>query len=174
MLWVNLITDGPPAMALGVDPARRGLMDDPPRPATERILNLRRLGRMCRAGAIMATGTLGVLAWARGVYGTEVALTMAFTTFVLFQFFNALNARAERETVFTRHLFSNRWLWISFGVVVALQVAIVQLPLLAGVFGTVALSWSQWLACVAVAASVLAVEELVKLVGRVAARDAGR
>ena len=73
------------------------------------------------------------------MYGAEIAATMAFTTFVLFQFFNALNARAERETVFTRHLFSNRWLWISFGVVVALQVAIVQLPLLAGAFGTVPL-----------------------------------
>jgi Ca2+-transporting ATPase len=174
VLWVNIIMDGPPAIALGVDPARRGLMDDPPRRASERILNLRRLGRMFRAGAIMALGTLGLLAWTLGVYGPEVAATMAFTTFVLFQFFNALNARAERETVFTRHLFSNRWLWISFGVVVALQVAIVQLPLLAAVFGTVALGASQWLLCIAVAASVLVVEEIVKLAGRMTARAAGR
>ena len=105
------------------------------------------------------------------MYGAEIAATMAFTTFVLFQFFNALNARAERETVFTRHLFSNRWLWISFGVVVALQVAIVQLPLLAGVFGTVPLEVSQWLLCIAVAASVLVVEELVKLAGRAGGRQ---
>ena len=171
VLWVNIIMDGPPAIALGVDPARRGLMDDPPRRASERILNLRRLGRMFRAGAIMAVGTLGLLAWAGGVYGAEIAATMAFTTFVLLQFFNALNARAERETVFTRHLFSNRWLWISFGVVVALQVAIVQLPLLAGVFGTVPLEVSQWLLCIAVAASVLVVEELVKLAGRAGGRQ---
>jgi P-type Ca2+ transporter type 2C len=166
VLWVNIIMDGPPAIALGVDPPRRGLMNDPPRRPTDRILNLRRLGRMFRAGAIMAIGTLSLLAWAIGAHGTDVALTMAFTTFVLFQFFNALNARAEHETVFTRHLFSNRWLWISFAVVVALQILIVEIPPLADVFGTVALTGGQWLLCVTVAATVLVVEEAITLAGR--------
>ena len=59
VLWVNIIMDGPPAIALGVDPARPGLMGEPPRPAGERILNARRLGRMFRAGLVMAGGTLG-------------------------------------------------------------------------------------------------------------------
>ena len=91
---------------------------------------------------------------------------MAFTTFVLFQFFNALNARSEQTTVFRRQTFTNRWLWLSFGVVVALQVAIVQLPMLGAVFDTVPLQFDQWLVCVAVAASVLIVEEAVKLLTR--------
>jgi P-type Ca2+ transporter type 2C len=163
VLWVNIIMDGPPAIALGVDPPRRGLMDDPPRLSTERVLNTRRLGRMLRSGVVMAAGTLGVLAWAGEAHTEAVALTMAFTTFVLFQFFNALNARAERETVFTRHLFSNRWLWISFGAVVALQVAIVQLPVLHDIFRTTTLTAGQWATCAAVAVSVLLVEEAVKL-----------
>lgn len=172
VLWVNIIMDGPPAVALGVDPARPGIMLEAPRRSTERVLNARRLGGMLRSGAVMAAGTLGVLAWAGGVYIEAVALTMAFTTFVLFQFFNALNARAERETVFTRHLLSNRWLWISFGAVVALQVAIVQLPFLHDLFRTTALTAGQWAICAAVAVSVLLVEEVVKLGTRLLGRAA--
>ncbi|WP_051515469.1 cation-translocating P-type ATPase [Candidatus Blastococcus massiliensis] len=170
VLWVNIIMDGPPAMALGVDPARPGLMDDPPRKPEERILNRTRLLRMFRAGAIMATGTLAVLALAEDAYGAAVAATMAFTTFVLFQFFNALNARAERETVFTRHLFTNRWLWISFGAVVLLQVLVVHVPWLQGLFDTTPLTGSQWLVCTMVAASILVVEEAIKLARRVTTR----
>ena len=170
VLWVNIIMDGPPAIALGVDPARPGIMLEAPRRSTERVLNARRLGGMLRSGAVMAAGTLGVLAWAGGVYIEAVALTMAFTTFVLFQFFNALNARAERETIFTSHLLSNRWLWISFGAVVALQVAIVQLPFLHDVFRTTALTAGQWAICAAIAVSVLLVEEVVKLGTRLSGR----
>ena len=168
VLWVNIIMDGPPAIALGVDPARPGLMNDPPRHTGERILNLHRLGRMFRSGLVMAVGTLGVLTWSMHAWTEAVALTMAFTTFVLFQFFNALNARSEHTTVFRRETLTNRWLWLSFGVVVALQVAIVQIPLLATVFDTTALDLGQWVMCTVIAASVLFVEEAVKLVSRLA------
>ncbi|TFD80616.1 cation-transporting P-type ATPase [Cryobacterium sp. Sr8] len=164
VLWVNIIMDGPPAMALGVERPRPGLMDEQPRRSDDRILNLTRLMGMLRAGAIMAIGTLSVLAMGEGAYGVAVATTMAFTTFVLFQFFNALNSRDERQTVFTSHLFTNRWLWISFAAVLILQVLVVQLPLLQSVFDTTALSATQWLICVAVASSILAIEEAIKLV----------
>ena len=170
VLWVNIIMDGPPAMALGVDPARPGLMQEPPRDRSSQILGRARLLKMFRAGAVMAAGTLGVLAFAGDQYGTAVAATMAFTTFVLFQFFNALNARAERESVFTRHLFTNRWLWGSFGTVIVLQVLAVQLPLLSSIFDTTALTGAQWAACAAVAATVLVVEELIKLMRRLTGR----
>ena len=166
VLWVNIIMDGPPAMALGVDPARPGLMDQPPRRPEERILNRTRLLRIFRAGLVMALGTLGVLAVAPGQVGAPTALTMTFTTFVLFQFFNALNARAEQQTVFTRHLLTNRWLWTSLGGVLLLQVLAVQLPLLQGLFGTSPLNAVQWLVCSGVASSVLVLEEVVKFTGR--------
>jgi len=164
VLWVNIIMDGPPAMALGVDPARPGLMDQPPRRPDERILNRTRLLRIFRAGLVMALGTLGVLAVAPEQVGAPTALTMTFTTFVLFQLFNALNARAEQQTVFTRHLFTNRWLWTSLGAVVLLQVLAVQLPLLQGLFGTSPLNAVQWVVCAAVASCVLLVEEAVKVI----------
>ena len=163
VLWVNIIMDGPPAMALGVDPARPGLMDEPPRRPDSRILNRNRLLRLFGEGLLMALGTLGVLAVAREQTTEATALTMAFTTFVLAQFFNALNARAEQQTVFTRHLFSNRWLWTAFSAVTVLQVLAVQAPLLQGIFGTSPLSVVQWLVCAAVAALVLVVAEAIKL-----------
>lgn len=166
VLWINIIMDGPPAIALGVDPARRRLMGEPPRPPSERILNRERLLRMLRVSAVMAAGTLALLGWALTEFAAPVALTMAFTTFVLFQFFNALNARNEHGTAFNRLLFRNRWLWISFGVVVLLQVAIVQLPALGALAGTVPLTGWQWLLCATTASSVLIVEELVKLARR--------
>ena len=170
VLWVNIIMDGPPAMALGVDPVRPGLMDEPPRRADDRILDRTRLLRMLRAGAVMAAGTLSVLTLAEGAYGAAVASTMAFTTFVLFQFFNALNARTERQTVFTRHLFTNRWLWISLAAVLILQVLAVQLTPLQGIFDTTSLSATQWLISLAVASCVLVVEETIKLAHRAGRR----
>ena len=91
---------------------------------------------------------------------------MAFTTFVLFQFFNALNARAESETIFTRHLFTNRWLWAAFGIVVVLQVLVVQVAVLGTVFDTTPLTSWQWLTCLAVASMILWVDEAAKLLGR--------
>lgn len=164
VLWVNIIMDGPPAMALGVDPARHGLMDEPPRQPDDRILNRARLLRIFNDGLVMALGTLGMLALARERVTEAVALTMTFTTFVLFQFFNALNARDEQHTVFTRHLLTNRWLWTALATVVALQILIVHLPPLQELFGTAPLTAVQWLACAAVASSVLIVEETIKLI----------
>ena len=166
VLWVNIIMDGPPAIALGVDAPRPGLMDEPPRRSAERILNRTRLLQMLRAGLVMAIGTLGVLAVAREQATEAVALTMAFSTFVLFQFFNALNARAERRSVFTRHTFTNRWLWASLGAIVLLQVLAVQAAPLQAIFATSPLSPLQWLICAAVASSALAVEEVIKLLSR--------
>ncbi len=61
ILWVNIIMDGPPAMALGVDPPKPGIMEKPPRKPGARILNLRRLGNLAAYGVTMAAGTLGVL-----------------------------------------------------------------------------------------------------------------
>ncbi|WP_121250824.1 cation-translocating P-type ATPase [Nocardioides ferulae] len=170
ILWVNIIMDGPPAMALGVDPARPGIMSEPPRRSGDQILSPARLVRLARVGLVMAIGTLAVLLLARDEWGDEVSLTMAFTTFVLFQLVNALNARAEHTTVFARHTFTNRWLWASLATVALLHIAAVHTPWGQAIFDTVALSAAQWLVCVGVALSVLVVEELVKLGTRLGAR----
>jgi P-type Ca2+ transporter type 2C len=166
VLWVNLIADGPPAMTLGVDPPSRGVMDRPPRPTDAAILDLRRVGHLLFFAAVMAVGTIGLYLAAEPRWGQEVALTMAFTTFVLFQMFNVFNARRPLESVFSHESFSNGRLWGAVGMVVGLQVLLVGWGPMQSVFDTVPLSIGQWLACAAVASAVLWAEEARKLVAR--------
>ena len=90
---------------------------------------------------------------------------MAFTTLVLFQMFNVLNARSDRASAFSGIL-TNKWLWSAIGASIALQVAVVHLAFLQVAFGTSALSPSQWLHCVVVASTVLWAKEATKLVSR--------
>jgi Ca2+-transporting ATPase len=170
LLWVNIIMDGPPAMALAVDPPRDNVMRRPPRPPGERILNARRLAAITRTGAVMAVGTLAVFTGARHLTDTATAATMAFTTFVLFQLCNALAARNEDGHVLGRHQLHNRPLWICLAAVLALQVVAVQLPLAQGVFDTVSLGPAQWAVCLATASTVLLTEH----VWRVARARSGR
>ncbi|UQS29631.1 cation-translocating P-type ATPase [Streptomyces fradiae] len=159
LLWVNIIMDGPPAMALGIDPPRGDVMSRPPRPPSERILNYRRLTVIVRAGLVMTVGTLAVFALARRYTDEATAATMAFTTFVLFQLCNALAARSEDGPVLGRFQLRNRTLWICLGAVLVLQVVAVQVPFAQGVFDTVALSAAQWAVCLAAASTVLLAEQ---------------
>ncbi|MEU9247374.1 cation-translocating P-type ATPase [Streptomyces sp. NPDC048385] len=158
LLWVNIIMDGPPAMALGIDPPRENVMHRPPRPPDERILGAHRLSAITRTGAVMATGTVAVFATARHLTDTATAATMAFTTFVLFQLCNALVARSEDGPVLGRHQLHNRTLWISLAAVLVLQVLAVQAPFAQGVFDTVPLGAEQWAICLATASTVVLAE----------------
>lgn len=161
ILWINIIMDGPPAMALGVDPARPGVMARPPLPPDVRVLDARRLAKLTLYGLTMAVGTLGVFAWALEDAPARAG-TLAFTTFVLFQVFNVFNARAGEDTAFDRNFLRNRWLWLALAGVLAFQVLAVYWPPLAGPFDTVPLTARDWLLAAAVAASVLALDELRK------------
>ncbi len=170
VLWVNLIMDGPPALALGLDPPEADVMERPPRTPGEAVLPRARVARLAMLGLVMAIGTLGVFAWADARYRGNVAVTMAFTTFVLFQVANAFNQRSETVTAFTRRSFRNWRLWTALAIVVALQVAADFGPL-ASLFDTAPLSVGEWLLCAAVATSVLVAEEIRKAL-RLGARDA--
>ncbi len=175
ILWINLVTDGAPALALGVDPADAGLMQAPPRPVTEGVLTPRMWRGIVLVGAIMAVGTLLVLdaslpgGFIEGTGTLPYAHTMAFTTLVLFQIFNVLNARSDERSAFAG-LFANTWLWAAIAGSVLLQAAVVHVPVLQRAFSTVALSGGDWLFCTAVASSVLWLREIGKRIGRVSPR----
>jgi Ca2+-transporting ATPase len=162
LLWINIIMDGPPAISLGVDPARSGNMSEPPRRPQARILSLSRFGNLLAYGLAMAAGTLGVFYY--GLHGdTPVkAATMAFNTFVLFQVFNVFNARAEKDSAFNPHFFSNRMLWLAMVSVLLLQWLVIQWPPAQRVFHTHALTPTDWLLTGGVASSILVLEELRK------------
>ncbi|BAE52692.1 cation-translocating P-type ATPase [Paramagnetospirillum magneticum] len=166
ILWVNIIMDGPPAMALAFDPARRGLMDQPPRPQNASILPLSRLLRLFSFGVAMALGTLGVLWWEGGGGDMVRARTMAFTTFVLFQVFNVFNARVGAESAFGRAALANAKLWGALAGIVALQVVAVHWAPAQALFHTTDLDPAEWGIAAALGASVLVLEELRKLVRR--------
>jgi Ca2+-transporting ATPase len=163
VLWINLITDGPPALALGMDQPNTRIMDRPPRPAGEPILSWTRLWRMALTAAVMAAGTLTVLTLSKPAHGTTYATTLAFTTFVLFQVMNAFNVRSEHESAFSRSLPANRWLFGSLTTVVGLQALAVYVPALQELFDTVALEPVHWLTAAAVASLALLVGETDKL-----------
>lgn len=167
LLWVNIIMDGPPAMALGLDPARPGVMDQPPRDPRAHIMTLPRLGKLLFYGAIMAAGTLGVLHYGLRTLPEAQALTLAFTTFVLFQFFNVFNARVGDESVLRPYLFTNSRLWLALGAMLGLQVLAVHWGPAQKLVHTTALGLTEWSLAFAVAASVLVLNEMRKTVARV-------
>lgn len=166
VLWVNIIMDGPPALALGVDPARPGVMDSPPRDPRAPILPVRRIVHLAFFGLVMAAGTLGVLAWASARLPRDQALALTFTTFVLFQVFNVFNARNERRSALGRHSLRNRTLWLALAGVVVLQVLVVSVGFLQPLFSTASLSPAHWAIAVGVASTILIAEELRKALVR--------
>ena len=175
ILWINLVTDGAPALALGVDPPDAGVMDQPPRPKGEPVITRRMWVSIFFIGAVMAVGTLLVLdaslpgGLIEGSGTTHYAQTMAFTTLMLFQLFNAFNARSDERSAFNR-LFHNHWLWGAVGLSLALHACVVYVPFLQQAFSTSALTLGDWLTCAVVASSVLWTSELVKILGRVRGR----
>ncbi len=166
ILWINLVTDGAPALALGIDPPEPGLMKRVPRKIEENIVNRSRGIMILLIGLIMMLGTLFVFDF----YDPEVHLakaqTMAFTTLVLFQMFNVLNQRSEHESLFQVGVFTNRWLWLAILLSVGLQFVVVYVPFFQQLFGTVALTAMDWLIATGVSASVLVFGEIVKVMRR--------
>jgi Ca2+-transporting ATPase len=171
ILWINLVTDGPPALALGVDPPDERLMHQPPRPIGEGVITARMWRGILFVGALMAAGTLFVLdaslpgGFVAGSGDLHYAQAMAFTTLMFFELFNVFNARSDDQSAFP-HLFTNHWLWTAVGVSLALQVLVIYVPFLQRAFGTVNLSAGDWLFCLVIASSVLWLTEINKILVR--------
>ncbi|MFL5617467.1 MAG: cation-translocating P-type ATPase [Gemmatimonadaceae bacterium] len=171
ILWINLVTDGAPALALGLDPAERGLMRRGPRRRDEGVITRRMWREIVTSGLVMALGTLWLLdaslpgGFVAGTGTIEHARTIAFTTLVLAQLFNAFNSRSVLRSAFS-DLGSARWTAGATALSIVLQIAVLYLPPLQRAFGATALSGADWLRCVAVSSVVLWERELVKLVMR--------
>jgi Ca2+-transporting ATPase len=175
LLWINLITDGPPALALGIDPKDPDVMHRPPRERGTGVLTTEDWLRLAGIGAVMMVGTLAVLdaCYPGGMVtilaaGTEpnaadegYARTMAFTTLVMFQLFNVFNCRSALRSGFSG-LFENPWLLGAVALSLFMHVLVLYVPVLQTAFHTVPLSGSDWLIAILVASSVLIVMELVK------------
>jgi Ca2+-transporting ATPase len=166
ILYVNLATDGLPALALSVDPPETDLMQRPPRDAARGIFTRPVVTLMSVGGVWSGIVNLGVFAGTRALGGTvEEAMAHTFVSLVLIQFFKAYNYRSDRRSVL-RDPFANRWLNLAICWEVLLLAMIMYVPFLQDAFGTSALSVAEWLALFCVAASVVPVIEAAKWMER--------
>jgi P-type Ca2+ transporter type 2C len=171
ILWINLLTDSAPALAMGVDPPPDDVMSRPPRRLTDRVIDSEMQIGILFVGLVMAVATLLVLdislpgGLVDGTDSLVEARTMAFTTLVLAQLFNCFNARSDRVSAF-HHFFTNPLLWGAIALSLLLQVAVVYVPFLNRGFDTTAIGATDWLLCTAMASAVLWADELRKLVSR--------
>lgn len=173
ILWLNMITDIFPALALALEPSAPGVMRRPPRDPKEPLMTLRFGWLIAWQGVLLAGCTLVAFGVGLRWYGAEGdgldrAVTIAFMTLALAQIFHAFNARSRTRSAFSASVFSNRWLWGAVLASALLQAAAVYAPFLREVLGTVPLTAADWGLIAASALAPVAVVETVKAVQRAA------
>lgn len=147
LLWINIIMDGPPAQTLGMEGEEKDIMDR--KPETGDILNKRVITKIIVAGAVMAIGTLGLFAYNLNIGATESkAMTVAFTLFVVYQLFNAYNAKSNSDKRST-------YLYIAIAISFVLQLLVIYVPYLQMIFRTSAIGLIDWVLIFLVACTIL-------------------
>jgi len=162
ILYVNLATDGLPALALSFDPPEKDLMDRPPRDPATGIFTRPVVTLMAVGGLWSTIVNVGLFAWAlESGRGLTEAMTLTFLSLVLIQFFKAYNFRSDRASVLLRP-FANKWLNLAILWELMLLALVVYVPVLEEAFGTYDLPLSDWLLVVGSAFTVVPVLELTK------------
>jgi magnesium-transporting ATPase (P-type) len=176
LLWINLVTDTGPALAMGLDPPATDLMTRKPRPLGERVIDAKMWLDVMQVSLVTAVVTLLTMdlylpgGLVEGFGDITGARTAGFTTLVFASLFTCLHARSDTASAFVG-LFANSWLWGAIGLSALLQVAVVNLGFLNIAFGTSPLSIAQWFVCLAMASAVLWLGELRKWAERLAAKN---
>jgi P-type Ca2+ transporter type 2C len=144
LLWLNLVTDGAPALALGTEKGDPDLMDQPPRPPTEQIINrFMRWGVAVQAVAITAT-TLFAFHLGLQHAEPEYAETMAFATLCISELLRAYTSRSERYPLFKIGVFSNKWMNWAVGASLVMILAVIYIPFFNSIFNTLPMGWNEW------------------------------
>jgi Ca2+-transporting ATPase len=166
LLWNNLVTDGLPALALGVDPASPRVMEQKPRSADEGILTKPNQAQVLTQGALITAGALGVYVygeWFMPNHSYELGQTMLLTTMVLTQLLHSLSFRSSTRSLFTAESLRNRWLLLAIGGSFAAHLAVLYIPPVAAVFKTVPLGVTEWGAVLVASLVPLVVIDLMKV-----------
>jgi Ca2+-transporting ATPase len=162
ILWINLVTDSFPALALGVEPAEKNVMRRPPRDPKESIFARGLWQHIIWVGLLMSIGTLSVMAWGLKYDDLDHARSMVFFTLAGFQMFHVMAIRSERESLFTVGLLSNKPLLSAVSLTFLLQLMITYIPILQGIFKTARLSAVELFICIIVSFSVFIAVEAEK------------
>ncbi len=161
ILWINLITDGLPPMALSLELPDKSLMNRPPRRQDEGIITGRVLVYGLGVGILIALQALAIFRWSLD-YEMPRARTMVFTVIVISMMFNAFNWRSERLSVFSIGFFSNRSLIYAVASTIALQILVIYTPSLNNLFGTVPLDLHDWMLVIILASTTFIAVEVAK------------
>jgi Ca2+-transporting ATPase len=165
ILWVNLVTDGLPGLALSVEPAEKNVMHRPPYPPNENVFGRGMARQILWVGILMGFVSLGI-----GYYFWSVGnpnwQTIVFTTLTLSQMGNALALRSERESIFKIGFLSNKALLNAVLLTFLLQIAVIYIPFLQSVFKTNPLTWQELLICLVLSTIVFLGVEFEKLLKR--------
>ena len=164
ILWINLITDGMTAVALGVEPAERGVMDRPPRSPQSHLLDRRGIVRVLLFGGYMGLVTLWLFHhYLSGGNSHALAQTVAFTGLVVMEKINVFNFRSLRQSLFRIGFFTNPWLLVAWIANLGLQLSAVYVPFLQRAIHTVPLGWQDWALLAVVGTPLIVADELYKL-----------
>ncbi|MDD1767573.1 MAG: HAD-IC family P-type ATPase, partial [Methanomassiliicoccales archaeon] len=165
LLWMNLVTDGLPALSLGVEPTPTDIMERPPRDPKERPITRRMGYRIIAAGLLMAVGTLISSSIEFAQTNDEArARTVAFCTLVMFQLFLVFSMRSENRLITQLGLRSNPKLLYAFVISLALQLMVVYVPFLNPIFKTVPIGVEEWIIILPISLSLLVLSELWKAI----------
>ncbi len=165
ILWMNLVTDGMTAVALGVEPAEKGIMKRPPRAVEEPILDRYGITMIALLGSYIGLATL----WLFHYYiakdpqgGVVLAQTVAFTGIIILEKVNVLNYRSTREPMTKIGFFANKWLLLAIFFTVSLQLCAVYVPFLQNALHTTAMGWKDWGIILLVAMPIFILTEIYK------------
>lgn len=167
ILWLNLVTDSLPVMALAFEPGDPGVMALRPRGRSVGVLSRRLWERVIVSTVVMTAGSLALFRWELHTTGSErIAQTTMLTTMMLFQMFQALNARATRRWLFRLNPFGNPWLFLAIALSIAIHAAALYLSPTQRLLRVEPLDMSTWLWAVAVSLSIIVAVEAHKLLRR--------
>lgn len=161
LLWVNLVTDSLPAIALGLEPPEKNIMNRPPRDAKKSIFADGLMGKIVVEGFMIGMFTILAFFIGNKYYGIEVARTMAFISLGMLELIHSFNVKSE-ESIFKVGLFENKYLLGAFVLGTVLQLGIIFVPSLAEVFKLTQLNTTQWLITIAISIAPIIIVEIQK------------
>ncbi|HRO44375.1 cation-translocating P-type ATPase [Agriterribacter sp.] len=167
ILWINLVTDGLPGLALVAEPAEKDIMNRPPRPPKENLFAGGLIPRIIVTGILLALAALFIQWWTVSEgYDVKTQQTAVFTALCFVQLGNALSVRSAFHSLFSKDIFSNRGMWLAIAGTVILQILIVYVPFLDTIFKTTPLNGSIMLLIVIVTIVSVVLIEVVKLLNK--------
>ncbi len=172
LLWLNLVTDGAPALALGLEKGEPDIMQRPPRPAKEPVINREMLLGVAVQAVVMTTAMLAAFLYGLHRYPDNLAgaQTVVFTAIIISELLRAFPVRSERLSIFKIGFLTNRWMLLAAGSSLLLLLAVIYIPFFDPIFSTVALDGWDWLVLLPLASASAVAAELLKWIYRIRAR----